>query len=117
MAPDYSGVVGKLLVFFAAVFALPARAQFLGLGTPFDGSAVYFSSTLRLKGTNQPNHGKLFVADENGVRLFRSRDRVDLPPSAPPCTLGDFYSFEGAEVSADGRTIAAAMTRTAAGTC
>lgn len=101
---------------FAAV-SLAARGQFEGLATPYDGSAVYFASTLRLKGQSQPRHGKLFVADERGVRLFRSRDRVDLPPSALPCTLGDFYAFTGAEVSADGRTVAASMERTAAGGC
>jgi uncharacterized protein (TIGR03437 family) len=93
-----------------------AWAQFDGLATPHDGSVVYFASTLRLKGANQPRHGKLFVAGEQGVRLFRSRERVDLPAGLP-CTLGEFYAFTGAEVSADGNVIAAAMQRTWAGLC
>jgi uncharacterized protein (TIGR03437 family) len=92
-----------------AVWSCTAYAQFTGLGTSYDGSAVYFASDLRIKGSNEPTHGKLFVADEAGVRLFRSRDETPVPPSVPSCGAGSMFAYLGAEVSADGRTIAAAM--------
>lgn len=98
-----------------AFVSSPVWAQFSGLATPADGSVVYFASTLKLKGSSQPDHGKLFVADERGVRLFRSRDRVTLPAS-PPCALSAFYSFYGAgAVSRDGLTVAAGIQRSGNG--
>ena len=108
-----------MIRFLAALAAVgsAAWAQFDGFATPYDGSAVYFASTLRLKGEHQPIHGKLFVADERGVRLFRAREKVELPAATLPCTLGEFYAFLGAEVSADGRVIAATMERPAARGC
>jgi hypothetical protein len=57
----------RLLAAFAAICSA-AWAQFDGLATPFDGSVVYFASTLRLKSSGQPRDGKRFVADEQGVR-------------------------------------------------
>jgi hypothetical protein len=86
-----------LSLFLAAAMLAVAQgsvyyAPFAGLATPYDGSVVYFSSALRIKGSNQPLYGKLFVADENGVRLFRSRDKVDPPAPQYPgqCNLGPY---------------------------
>src|SRR5688572_2371956 len=73
-----------------------------------------------MQGTNQPNHGKLFVADENGVRLFRSRDEIDPAPpnyNSPTCILGAYYAFSRTEITADGGTIAALGYRASAGYC
>lgn len=92
-----------------------ARAQFTGLSTNYDGSKVYFASSLKLRDSDQPNHGKLFVADVDGVRLFRSRAESLLPqPPVGQCdSAGSLFDYRGAEVSADGRTLALAMTRNA----
>jgi hypothetical protein len=94
-----------------------AWAQFDGLATPYDGSAVYFSSTLRLKGTNQPNYEKLFVADEHGVRLFHALPRVDPKSADGSCVLGDQYTLDWAQVTADGSTVAGLGQRSFAGNC
>jgi uncharacterized protein (TIGR03437 family) len=53
------------------------------------------------------------------VRLFRQRDQIDPAPGSqsPTCIVGTFYSFESAEVSADGRTIAAGGRLSHAGYC
>lgn len=108
----------KLILCALAVASSTAFAQFTGLATPADGSVVYFTSALRLKGTNQPSHGKLFAADENGVRVVESRNRID-PPFDPfgACLFGDIYAFQAAEISADGQTIAARGSRSSSGSC
>lgn len=101
-----------------AVASATATAQFNGLATPSDGSTVYFTTSLRIKGTTQPNHGKLFAADETGVRLVASRERVDPPAdNTGVCRLGSLYAFRWAEVTADGKTIAAQGFRSSTGLC
>ncbi len=85
---------------------MPLCSQFNGLATPYDGSVVYFSSTLSLKGAGQPSYGKLFVADESGVRLFRLLPKSDLVWTGS-CVTGAQYSLDAAEVTADGKTVAA----------
>ena len=118
-------MIRYLALFVAAAMLTVAQgsiyyAPFAGLATPYDGSVVYFSSVLRIKGSNQPLHGKLFVADEKGVRLFRSRDKVDPPPPQNPgqCNLGPYYEFyNGAELNAAGDLIAAPVTQSYSGSC
>ena len=107
-------MIRSLLVLAAA--AAPLWGQFSGLATPYDGSAVYFSSTLSLKGAGQPHYGKLFVADENGVRLFRLLQKVD-PVSTGSCITGTQYSLDAAEVTADGKTVAAPGQLSYSGPC
>ncbi len=116
----------RSVVLFGAAAILAAgqgsiyTVPFAGLATPYDGSVVYFSSVLRIKGSNQPLHGKLFVADESGVRLFRSREKVDPPPPQYPgqCNSGPYYEFyNGAELNAAGDLIAAPVTQSYAGSC
>lgn len=101
---------------FLILISCTARGQIIsGIATPYDGSAVYFASKLRIKGSNQPSHGKLFVADENGVRLFRSRIAAGIPPSNALCGSGPFYSFTSVHsVSRDG-LVAAGIEREATG--
>jgi uncharacterized protein (TIGR03437 family) len=88
---------------------------YTGLATSYDGSVLYFASTLRIKGSGQPTHGKLFVVDANGVQLFRSRNKVEAPPAQYPgqCVSGPYYAYYRAEVTADGRTVAGAMNQAA----
>ena len=99
-----------------AVVTAPLWGQFSGLATPYDGSAVYFSSTLSLKGAGQPDYGKLFVADETGVKLFRGLERI-LPPAMGDCVVGSQYSLDGAEVTSDGLTVAAPGSVAYSGPC
>ncbi len=99
-----------------AVVTAPLWGQFSGLATPYDGSAVYFSSTLSLKGAGQPDYGKLFAADETGVKLFRGLERI-LPPAMGDCVVGSQYSLDGAEVTSDGLTVAAPGNVAYSGPC
>jgi uncharacterized protein (TIGR03437 family) len=108
----------RLLALFAV--SITASAQFNGLATPSDGSAVYFTTSLRLKGRFESPWGKVFVADERGVRLVRSRE-LRTPPLPPDyignCVVGELVGFGSVELSADGRTMAAVGGRWKAGQC
>jgi uncharacterized protein (TIGR03437 family) len=110
--------VGPVLRFFVVLAAAvaPLWAQFTGLATPSDGSVVYFSSTLSLKGAGQPPYGKLFVADETGVRLFRLLPKIE-PASTGSCVIGTQYSLDSAEVTSDGKTVAAPGQLSYSGLC
>ncbi len=99
-----------------AAAVAPLWAQFSGMAAPSDGSVVYFSSTLSLKGAGQPAYGKLFVADETGVRLFRLHDKI-LPPATGNCVTGPQYSLDAAEVTSDGKTVAAPGQLSYSGPC
>lgn len=93
-------------------------AQFNSLATPSDGSAVYFTTTLRLQNTLEPTSGKVFVADERGVRLVESR-WVRVPPAPYPaaCVLGRLFNFGSVELTADGRTMALGGSQYASPSC
>lgn len=97
-----------------------AWAQFYSLATPADGSAVYFTTSLRLKGTFEPLSGKVFRADQNGVRLAVGRELrpLSLPVNySGNCVLGKLYTFAGVELSSDGATLAAQGRDWTAGQC
>jgi uncharacterized protein (TIGR03437 family) len=100
-----------------AVASATASAQFYGLATPSDGSAVYFTTSLRLKGRLESPWGKVFAADETGVRLVLSRELRTPAPSNGNCLLGELYSFTAVELSADGKTLAAPGFRWSTGQC
>ena len=83
-----------------AVLLTPALfAQFSGLASTSDGSSLYFASTLRLKTLGQPLNGKIYVATQNGVSLFRARESSSPSLNAPPCTVGGFADYIAAETS------------------
>ena len=103
----------------AMLFASIAWGQYSGLATPYDGSVVYFTSNLAFKGSNQPNYGKLFSADQTGVRLVRSLpDLIPTPPQAlASCALGGFYAFSSVETSSDGTNVFGGGTMSSSGWC
>jgi uncharacterized protein (TIGR03437 family) len=82
----------------AAAFCPALYAQFYGLSSSFDGSALYFASNLRLKDGSDPLlNGKIFVATPGGVKLFRERQFSAAPDSTPVCTAAGFADYAGAE--------------------
>src|SRR5579885_3251793 len=61
----------QMRVFLLSLFAAGSvLAQFQDLATPDDGSALYFSSALRLAGSDQYLHAKLFLMDPAGIHLY-----------------------------------------------
>lgn len=101
-----------------ASFCAALFAQFDGLATTQDGAAVYFVSALRFKETTQPLHGKLFVADRDGVRLVRSREMEPFTPQTPNCSLGNYYRYtDSVDVAGDGSVVAARVSADVFGTC
>jgi len=102
----------------AVLFAPCLSAQFTGLSSTSDGSSVYFTSTLRLKGADQPLNGKIFVATQEGVKLFRAHEIEGTSASGSPaaCTVGGFADFAGAETSSQG-VLAASYYAQSSGIC
>src|ERR1035438_9063985 len=88
------GLLRTLLSLFLAAF--PLAAQFSNLATDDAGSRVWFSSSLRLRGTQQNLYPKIFVADALGnVQLVAQ------------VTSSDPYSLlTHPEVSGDGSVLA-----------
>src|SRR5258708_31068911 len=72
----------RWLLLLMAWGVLPAAAQFASLSTTHDGSVLFFTTPLSQTGSGQPDYGKVFIVDGNGVRplLVRNRDVYMFPP-------------------------------------
>src|ERR1035437_58632 len=73
-----------------------------------DGSVLYFSSSLRLKGTTQYFHPKIFVWEQGkGVRLYEQR-ASDFPASALQQGFmgSQYFQLERVDASSDNSTVA-----------
>lgn len=81
---------------------LPLTAQFENLVTNDDGSVLYFSSKLRLRGSGQVDHRKLFVYDAAGLRLYMQRpiERTTSPDAAWP--VSNYHSLEAVALDGSG---------------
>jgi len=99
-----------------ALFTSSLSAQFSGLSSTADGSSLDFASTLRLKNSSQPRNGKIFVATQDSVSLFRAREPAFLPADSPACTVGGFADYLGAETSSAG-VVALSYLAIGAGRC
>ena len=71
----------------------PASAQFSDFATTGDGSTLYFSSTLVLKGTGAPEQGRIFAVDSSGLHTAMER-------------TADYYDLSRPQVSRDGSILA-----------
>ena len=109
-------LVSRRIAFLAVLFTSTLSAQFSGLSSTGDGSSLYFASTLRLKGSSQPRNGKVFLATQDGVSLFRAREPAFPPADSPACTVGGFADYLGAETSAAG-VVALSYLAKGAGIC
>jgi uncharacterized protein (TIGR03437 family) len=99
------------LVFLATV--TPAAAQWTSLATNNDGSQVYFVSTLQQSGSTQLAWGKLFIADQSGVRALLIRNRDIVATNIPPLTnfiVTNAYNVLGVDVATDGSRLSVAAT-------
>lgn len=76
-------------------------AQWNSLSTNYDGSRLYFTTRLQQAGTDQPSHGKAFVADLEGIRplLIRNRDFLQTLPGGVGYT--NAYDIFGVYADAD----------------
>jgi uncharacterized protein (TIGR03437 family) len=107
----------RTLALLAAASAT-ASAQFNSLATTYDGASVYFTTTQRLKNKIEQPWGKVFAADERGVREVVSRELRKPPlPFPTACVVGRLYTFGSVELSADGATLAATGWRYASLIC
>ena len=91
-----------VLLLFAG---LPLLAQFSGLATTTDGSQLYFSSTLRLRGSTESDAPKIF-------RHGATFDLVQevLRDDSIPDQLSNYYMLIEPQVSGDGKVVAYTST-------
>jgi uncharacterized protein (TIGR03437 family) len=94
--------VPRRLALLAALLTSTLSAQFYRLSSTADGSSIYFATTLFLRGTPRLLNGKIFVATQDGIRLFQAREPSSPPADALPCTAGGFIGYSGAETSSAG---------------
>jgi uncharacterized protein (TIGR03437 family) len=109
----------RLLLVFLAGSVLPAAAQFASLSITHDGSVLFFTTPLSQTGTDQPNHGKVFMVDAKGVRLLQARSR-DVSPNTsfvfpPSAYLTNFYDLVGVSAAGDLSQLAIAALRECSG--
>jgi uncharacterized protein (TIGR03437 family) len=94
----------KRFLLALAVWPVPTLlGQFHNLVTNGDGSVLVFSSTLRMKGTDQPPWEKLFRIDGSGLSLYFERDKV-VP--AEFSFLTNHYRAIDADMSGEGSVTA-----------
>src|ERR1022692_2629537 len=91
-----------VLLIFAG---LPILAQFSGLATTTDGSQLYFSSTLRLRGSTESDAPKIF---RHGASF--SLVREVLRDDSVPDQLSNYYMLIEPQVSGDGKVVAYTST-------
>ncbi|HWR50306.1 MAG TPA: hypothetical protein VN428_04320, partial [Bryobacteraceae bacterium] len=80
-----------------------ASAQFTSLTSTGDGSRLYFSSPLRLRGTTQTFDAKIFRIDDQGPALFAAQERGE----RFGWTWTQFYDLTLPQVSRDGTGVIA----------
>jgi uncharacterized protein (TIGR03437 family) len=110
-------LVSARIAFLAVVLTSRLAAQFTGISSTADGSSLYFTTTLRLKGSSEPRNGKAFVVSQDGVTLFSAREPAFPPADAPACTVGGFADYLAAETSAAGVVSLSYQAKGAAATC
>jgi hypothetical protein len=88
----------------AVAIATPARAQFQDLATTDGGSRLLFSSPLRMRGSSQFTHAKLFALDAEGLKLLAQREEIRLP--LPDGRLTNFFQLSAPDISGNGSVIA-----------
>jgi uncharacterized protein (TIGR03437 family) len=91
-----------VLLLFAG---LPVLAQFSGLATTTDGPQLYFSSTLRLRGSTESDAPKIF---RHGASF--SLVREVLRDDSVPDQLSNYYMLIEPQVSGDGKVVAYTST-------
>ncbi|MCX6609971.1 MAG: hypothetical protein NTW74_03865, partial [Acidobacteria bacterium] len=94
----------KYLLF---LLALPALAQFSGLTTNYDGSKLYFVSTLRQRNTTQPLHGKVFSLDDREMKPSLILEQIKLDDY-----WSNYYNILAPYLDASGALAGTNATRT-----
>ena len=93
----------------AALFAATAAAQFAEFAVSGDGSKLYFSSSLPLQGSNEPQQGRIFSVDAGGVHSVADVQAI-MPPATPnpfPAgqTFTNYFQLSRPESSRDGTIV------------
>src|SRR5436309_1874013 len=89
-----------------ALAIAPIQAQFSGLVTTGNGADLFFSSTLPLKGSDQPSQGRIY---EIGSTPLKAVAAVPAVGPADPCIgvlcVSTFFDLSRPDVSRDGAVL------------
>jgi hypothetical protein len=98
----------RILAGFILAVAAWAQPAFQNLAPTGDGTAVYFSSSLRMKGTGQyPSQPKIFIwTEKGGVQLYEQKPPTIGSLAGDGWESSTAYNLVAPSVSSDGRTIA-----------
>jgi uncharacterized protein (TIGR03437 family) len=98
----------RILAGFLLAAAMWAQPAFQNLAPIGDGSVVYFSSSLRMKGTSQyPSQPKIFFwSEKGGVQLYEQKPPTDVNQDGEGWASTTAYNLVAPSISSDGRTIA-----------
>lgn len=92
-------------VILTILSVLPAAAQITSLSTTYDGSVLYFSSSLIQRGTDQRHHSKVFRwSEDRGLTLVAQREREIITNGT------NAYSVQSVSASADGNRVGVNLT-------
>jgi hypothetical protein len=82
------------------------HAQITSMSTDYSGSALYFTANLAQAGSTEPSYGKLFIADDNGIRLLVARAREETPVYVFRWGfVTNYYDLIGVDVASNGSRI------------
>jgi len=93
----------------AAYLVMPLTAQYTSLSTDYSGSTLYFTTELSQAGSDQPDHGKVFIADADGIRplLIREREVTSVRTvSGGLAPLTNYFHLVGVDIASRGSRIA-----------
>ena len=103
----------------ACCAAVPVLAQISSMATDFAGNRLFFTTELSQADSGQPPYGKLFLADELGVRplLIRSREVLHNNPSGLLLrSYTNVYNLDGTDVASNGTLLSVVGLRECSGT-
>lgn len=85
---------------------LVCQGQFTSMSTDFTGRTLFFTTELSQSGSGQPRYGKVFLADDEGVRLLGLRDRevvsTYIRPPDLPIQITNYFDLDGVDMASNG---------------
>ncbi len=97
-----------LLLFVSS--SLFGQVAFHHLATTDDGKQLYFSSSLRVRNTDQFGHDKIFCFNDGGVQLYAQEEHI-----LPEAQISNPYLLSEPDVSGDGAFVSYVAWRTCYG--
>ncbi|MGQ0560416.1 MAG: hypothetical protein ACT443_00925, partial [Gemmatimonadota bacterium] len=93
----------RRVLFFLLLLRVTSQAQFYNLATTDDGQHLYFDSGLRMRGSDQFLHSKIFRYVDGRFELFAQEPYLD--PGGFAVRVTNPFALSAPNVSGDGRAV------------